>query len=127
MRVPGIKKLADMRKVINEADCMVAGKYISIRTVVSEGPARFAFSAGKKCGSAPRRNRMRRIIREWVRVNYGLFPANTVWFIRFLPETQNLPKSKLSRILRDEFYSLVKICSKSLSEKLQGGSETRAE
>lgn len=122
MRVPGIKRYSVLKKVTQEYNYQIAGKYINIKVAIwKEGPAQFAFSASKKCGSAPRRNRMRRIIREWVRTNYNIFADNTVWFIKFTPQTENLSSSKLSYILREEFSALVKECLTNLSEKLRKG------
>ena len=59
-----IKKKNEFQRIFSEGKSYSDGK---ILLIVAEGSGRVAFAAGKKIGSAPVRNRAKRLLRECVR------------------------------------------------------------
>jgi len=62
----------------------------------------------KKCGIAVRRNRIRRIIREWFRIYWDKLPAHESWLIKVLPKSQELSAKKISISIREELEEFYK-------------------
>ncbi|MEZ5357399.1 MAG: ribonuclease P protein component [Candidatus Zixiibacteriota bacterium] len=48
--------------------------------------SRFCLSVSKKCGSAPKRNRIKRVLREIIRVNRYRIETGYDYIIRVIPE-----------------------------------------
>ena len=100
MRVPSPKK----RKTIIglfRAPVVFEGEYILVRAAEPVEGKTLLISVPKKCGKAVRRNRIRRIVREWFRVRWDEVPEFTV-LVRVSPKTRQLSKRKLSPSIRAE-------------------------
>jgi ribonuclease P protein component len=105
MRLPAVKIRANVLSLVRSS-FYKNGQYVAVKRLKCDGDARFIISASRKCGNAVFRNRVRRIVREWLRKNYGAFPQNYYWMIRFLPTCGTLSKAKLSIVLRTELVEL---------------------
>ena len=106
MRLPTVKRRKEI-ELLFSTEQRTKGSYLEIRRTLNEGDARFLFVISKKCGNAPRRNRTRRILREWLRKNYNKFQAGNIWMIRVSPETKCVSYNKLSITLRRELVELL--------------------
>ncbi len=109
MRLPSVRRFSEIRLLARSPTC-AQGELLSIRVCRGEGEARFLIVVPSKCGKAVRRNRIRRIIREWCRKNFAFFPEGTLWMVRVLPAVARLSDKKLSPALRGELEELVRRC-----------------
>ena len=105
MRLPAVKIRHEVIKLVS-SEKKIRGKLLEIREAECDGGPRFLIAVPKRCGKAVRRNRIKRIIREWCRVNYDVFPEGTMWFIKVSPAVKELSDRKLSKELRGELAEL---------------------
>jgi len=86
------------------------GESVHFRIMESEnevGLTKFCVVAPKKTGNAVKRNRIKRIAREFFRLNRGVFPRgkNIMVKVKKIPE-----KTKISE-LKEEFFSILGVRS----------------
>ena len=68
--------------------------------------SKFAFAIPKRIGSAVKRNRIRRILSEWIRMNIEAFPQGHNWLL--IVVGANHSEVKLSDALREDIAALSK-------------------
>jgi ribonuclease P protein component len=105
-KIETIKKNSDFQGVFEKGHSM-NGKYLVVYFLPNQfASIRFGFCVGKKIGSAVRRNRIKRLLREAVKVINLPFQGN--WDIVLVARTPIL-SARLQSIIMEIEYILVKI------------------
>ncbi|RKZ34695.1 hypothetical protein DRQ33_01615 [bacterium] len=107
MRVPSPKTRAEIISLLH-APTVVEGSFLIIKARKNPPQKSLMVSVSARCGNAVRRNRIRRIVREWFRVNWESIPEDMSFLVKVLPSTRNLSKNKLSPSIRNELHQLMK-------------------
>ncbi len=75
-------------------------EYLQIhRLAHSEGPTSFCLSVPRRVGSAPERNRIKRLLREFLRTHKDMWPVNTALVIKVKQEAAGVRFKDLSATL----------------------------
>ncbi|MBN2543943.1 ribonuclease P protein component [bacterium] len=82
------------------------GKFLTVKCTKGNDGAKFAFITRKKLGKAHFRNRVRRILREIVRLNPGSY-VEGYYYIIYVKETLADNSFKLYSFLREELLNLL--------------------
>ncbi|HDG68318.1 MAG TPA: hypothetical protein ENG11_04145 [candidate division Zixibacteria bacterium] len=101
MKIPSPKRRR-LTIALFRAPVLVGGDFIVVKVLPSPEGKSLLISVPKKCGKAVRRNRIRRIIREWFRLRWNQVPENISILVQTLPATTQLSKNKLSPSIRAE-------------------------
>ncbi|MCD6417265.1 ribonuclease P protein component [bacterium] len=110
MKLPTIKGRDEIISLIRQPFC-ASGKFFSLKNIsAEEDEIKFLISISKRCGNAVRRNRIRRIIKEWCRKRYEKFSKGKRWMIVVLPSVKEISNKKLSPLLRNELKEIFKKC-----------------
>jgi ribonuclease P protein component len=106
-----LKKLSDFEKLRTPKAVFPSG-YLILKCAEAGDGSKFGFAVSKRLAGSVLRNRIRRILSEWVRSNVEEFPDGYLWLIilRKLPE----PMSVLSQTLRDDIQKLARKASSEL-------------
>ena len=99
-----LKKRSDFGSFRKPA-AVFSARFLVLKAASREDDARkFAFAVSKRFGSAVKRNRLRRILSEWVRTHIDAFPAGFNWLV-ILTATPD-SSSHLSEVLRESIEAL---------------------
>ena len=117
LRIQRIRKRSDFEKFRSDCAVVLLGSFFIIKILersVDEGKDVFLPRIGiitpKKIGKAVKRNRVRRIVREFFRTNHCLFSDSSDYLFIALPGIADIKNSKLTsnmaKILTKKSYNL---------------------
>ncbi|MCK9230575.1 MAG: ribonuclease P protein component [Syntrophales bacterium] len=72
-----IRTRSDFQAVYKKGKRIHSKSFIVLLSRNDKGTARFGITVGKKVGNAVRRNRIKRLVREFFRLNRDRFPEST--------------------------------------------------
>lgn len=106
-----LKKLSDFEK-LRTPKAVFPSEHLVLKCAEAIDGSKFGFAVPKRFAGSVLRNRIRRILSEWVRVNVEKFPDGYLWLIilRKRPE----PMSALSQTLRENIQELARKASSEL-------------
>ncbi|MBN1756409.1 ribonuclease P protein component [bacterium] len=90
------------------------GKYLSVRAIKGEGSAKFAIAITKKTGNAVYRNRIKRILREIIRLNPEAAVTPYYYLIYVQKAIQDCGENHYY-VLSQELLSLFEIIKKKIT------------
>lgn len=107
-----LKKRSDFEKLKRPTAIFPSDNLILKCSKESNSEWKFGFAVPKRLAKAVLRNRIRRILSEWVRGNVSSFPKGYIWLIvvREIPED----RSSISKTLREEIEELARKASREL-------------
>ncbi len=97
-----IIKDEEFRQIYREGKRCHTKNFMVIVSPNSQGHARLGLRAGKKVGNAVKRNRIKRLVREFFRLNQNRLPGSQDYLIIAKKEVNNLNYNQVF----DEFSSL---------------------
>ena len=118
LRIQRIRKRSDFEKFRSDCAVVLFGSFFIIKTLersnvgesVSISLPRIGIITPKKIGGAVERNRVRRVVREFFRINRCLFSNGSDYLFIALPGIADIKNreltSKISKILTRRSYNL---------------------
>ncbi len=99
-----ITRRREIEALINSPGVMLA-EFVGVKSRRSSDGLRLLIQVPKRVGGAVRRNRARRVIREWFRQNSARLPARH--FLVFVRKELNISRRETGRKIRDELEKLL--------------------
>ncbi len=119
MRLSAPKRFRE-KIMLAKAPEIFSGAFLCVKRRRLEIAGSVIIIVSKKCGKATSRNRIRRIIRNWLALNFSSLPTDFCWAVRVLPTVSKLSSKKKSQFLRAELAQFLATHSKNTNTTNNG-------
>jgi ribonuclease P protein component len=100
-------KRRDFQDALRKGKRYSSSNFVVVVRPVKEETIKIGFIAGKRVGKAPERNRFKRLLREFYRLNKNLFPPSCKIIIIVKPYTPLLAYKNLTEELENLLSAIV--------------------
>lgn len=103
MKIESVKENVNFKRAYHQGRSAVTKEIVIYWRRNKLGKTRLGLTVSKKLGSSPKRNRVRRIIREGVRKNAALLPPGHDIIVVARSRCVNCKSTDIERIIRETF------------------------
>lgn len=103
MKIESVKENVNFRRAYHQGRSVVTGEIVIYWRKNRMGKTRLGLTVSKKLGNSPQRNRIRRILREGVRMNAAILPPGHDIVIVARSRCLQCKSTDIARIVRETF------------------------
>ncbi len=103
MRIESVKENVNFRRAYHQGKSFVAKEMVVYWRKNRMGKERLGITVSKKLGNSPKRNRVRRIIREAIRANREILPRGCDIIVVARSRALFCKSTDLAKILKEHF------------------------